>query len=87
MIERKDIDGIRIVKLAHGKVSAMDIELGEALIAEMADAAAAPITAVIITGTRAHRSRPASTCFASSTTVPSTDAAFCRCSTPSCARC
>ncbi len=35
MIERKDADGIRILKLAHGKVSAMDIELGEALIAEM----------------------------------------------------
>lgn len=51
MIERKDIDGIRIVTLAHGKVSAMDIELGEALIAEMADAAVAPATAVIITGT------------------------------------
>ena len=32
MIERKDADGIRILKLAHGKVSAMDIELGEALI-------------------------------------------------------
>ena len=33
MIERKDADGIRVLKLAHGKVSAMDIELGEALIA------------------------------------------------------
>ena len=31
MIERKDADGIRTLKLAHGKVSAMDIELGEAL--------------------------------------------------------
>jgi enoyl-CoA hydratase len=50
MIERDDRDGIRIVRLAHGKVSAMDIELGEALLRELQDAAAAPITAVIITG-------------------------------------
>jgi enoyl-CoA hydratase len=50
MIERKDVDGIRILKLAHGKVSAMDIELGEALVGEMSQAAAAPATAVIITG-------------------------------------
>ena len=33
MIERKDADGIRTLKLAHGKVSAIDIELGEAFIA------------------------------------------------------
>lgn len=50
MIERKDADGIRILKLAHGKVSAMDIELGEALIAEIKDALTAPINAVVITG-------------------------------------
>jgi enoyl-CoA hydratase len=51
MIERRDVDGIRILKLAHGKVSAMDIELGEAIVREMAEVTAAPITAVIITGT------------------------------------
>src|SRR5688500_8295936 len=50
MIERKDIDGVRVLRLAHGKVSAMDIELGEALTGEIADAATAPITAVIVTG-------------------------------------
>jgi enoyl-CoA hydratase len=50
MIERDDRDGIRILRLAHGKVSAMDIELGEALLREMRDAAAAPVTAVIVTG-------------------------------------
>jgi len=50
VIERKDTDGIRVLKLAHGKVSAMDIELGEAFAAEMADAASAPINAVIVTG-------------------------------------
>jgi len=50
MIQRDDRDGIRILRLAHGKVSAMDIELGEALMQEMADAAAAPVKAVIVTG-------------------------------------
>ena len=50
MIQRDDRDGIRVLRLAHGKVSAMDIELGEALLAEMRDAATAPITAVIVTG-------------------------------------
>jgi enoyl-CoA hydratase len=50
MIQRDDRDGIRILRLAHGKVSAMDIELGEALLREMQDAAAAPIKAVIVTG-------------------------------------
>ncbi|HUQ86968.1 MAG TPA: enoyl-CoA hydratase/isomerase family protein [Vicinamibacterales bacterium] len=50
MIERKDVDGIRTVKLAHGKVSAIDLELGEALIEEMNDARNASVKAVIITG-------------------------------------
>ncbi len=50
MIQRDDRDGIRILRLAHGKVSAMDAELGEAFVAEMADAAEAPIKAVIVTG-------------------------------------
>ena len=43
MIQRDDRDGIRILRLAHGKVSAMDIELAEALMREMSDAAAAPV--------------------------------------------
>lgn len=51
MIQRDDRDGIRVLRLAHGKVSAIDIELGEALLGEMQDAAAAPIKAVILTGT------------------------------------
>lgn len=51
MIERDDRDGIRVLRLAHGKVSAMDIELGEGLLREMRDAAAGPIRAVIVTGT------------------------------------
>ena len=51
MIERKDGDGIRILKLAHGKVSAMDLELGEALLDEFKDASDPSVKAVIITGT------------------------------------
>ena len=50
MIERRDNDGIRVLKLAHGKVSAMDIELGQALIDEMKAAADASVRAVVLTG-------------------------------------
>lgn len=50
MIERKDADGIRLLKLAHGKVSAIDVELGEALVAEMQAALDPSVKAVIITG-------------------------------------
>lgn len=51
MIERDDRDGIRLLRLNHGKVSAMDIELGEAFVREVQDAAASPIKAVIVSGT------------------------------------
>jgi len=50
MIERKDAGGIRTLKLAHGKVSAMDIELGEAFLNEMQDALDPSVKAVILTG-------------------------------------
>lgn len=50
MIERKDVAGIRTLKLAHGKVSAIDIELGEAMIAEMQAAMDPSVKAVILTG-------------------------------------
>ena len=50
MIERKDSEGVRVLKLAHGKVSAMDLELGEALVAELKDALDPSVKAVIITG-------------------------------------
>jgi enoyl-CoA hydratase len=50
MIERHDANGIRILKLAHGKVSAMDIELGEAFAAEMRAALEPSVRAVIVTG-------------------------------------
>jgi enoyl-CoA hydratase len=51
MIERRDADGIRVLKLAHGKVSAMDIELGEAFTAELKAALDPSVKAVIVTGT------------------------------------
>ena len=35
MIVREDRNGVRILRLNHGKVSAIDVELGEALIAEL----------------------------------------------------
>jgi enoyl-CoA hydratase len=50
VIERKDVNGIRILKLAHGKVSALDIELGEAFVTEMKDALDPAVRAVVITG-------------------------------------
>ena len=53
MIERQDAGGIRTLKLSHGKVSAMDIELCEAFILEMQAAADPAVRGVIITGTGA----------------------------------
>ena len=51
MIDRKDAGGIRTLKLAHGKVSAIDIELGEAIVAEMKAAMDPSVRGVILTGT------------------------------------
>ena len=51
VIEQRDADGIRVLKLAHGKVSAMDIELGEALIDAFKAAQDDSVGAVILTGT------------------------------------
>lgn len=51
MIIREDREGVRILRLAHGKVSAMDIEFGEALIAELEAAADPSVRAVVVTGT------------------------------------
>jgi enoyl-CoA hydratase len=50
VIEIKDQHGVRTLKLAHGKVSAMDLELGEALSAAIANAIDPAVKAVIITG-------------------------------------
>jgi enoyl-CoA hydratase len=51
MIIREDHDGVRVLRLAHGKVSAMDIELGQAFTAELKEAADESVRAVVVTGT------------------------------------
>jgi enoyl-CoA hydratase len=51
MIERSDNDGITTLRLAHGKVSALDLELIEGLARALAEAAASEARAVILTGT------------------------------------
>jgi enoyl-CoA hydratase len=49
MIERQDLDTIAVLRLAHGKVSAMDAEFLQAIIA--AFDAAADADAIVLTGT------------------------------------
>jgi enoyl-CoA hydratase len=51
MIEREQNAGILTLRLAHGKASAMDVELCEALIRELRDAENSDARAVILTGT------------------------------------
>ena len=52
MIEVEDADGVRAVRLAHGKVNALDLELTEALVEQFDDLAeAADVRAVVLTGT------------------------------------
>lgn len=51
MINRDTIDDIAILRLAHGKVNAMDAELLEAVAAEL-DAAAGNAKAIVLTGSR-----------------------------------
>jgi enoyl-CoA hydratase len=50
MIERSLDEGILTLRLAHGKASALDVELLEALLREL-EGAAADVRAVILTGT------------------------------------
>jgi enoyl-CoA hydratase/carnithine racemase len=50
MIIRDERGGIRVLRLAHGKVSAMDIELCEAIVAELDVARASDVRALVITG-------------------------------------
>jgi enoyl-CoA hydratase len=50
MIERSQQDGILTLRLAHGKASAIDVELLDALLREL-DGAAEDVRALILTGT------------------------------------
>jgi len=51
MIEREDTDGIAVVRLAHGKVNALDIELCRELSTTFRSLATHPCRAVVFTGT------------------------------------
>ena len=51
MIEREDRDGIVTLRLAHGKASALDVELCEALERELAAAVESGARALVLTGT------------------------------------
>ena len=51
MIEREQNAGILTLRLAHGKASAMDVELCEALVRELREAEESDARAVILTGT------------------------------------
>jgi len=51
MIDREQNKDILTLRLAHGKASAMDLELCEALIRELKDAETSDARAVILTGT------------------------------------
>lgn len=51
MIERSDNGGVTTLRLAHGKVSALDIELIDGLARALAEAGASDARAVILTGT------------------------------------
>ena len=50
MIEREDVEGVAIVRLAHGKVNALDLELVTAITATFTELASAPHRAVILCG-------------------------------------
>jgi len=50
MIERADIDGIAVVRLAHGKVNALDVELVEAIVETFTELASSAVRAVVLTG-------------------------------------
>ncbi len=51
MIEREERDGVAVVRLAHGKASALDAELLEAFADELGTVAESDARAVVLTGT------------------------------------
>jgi enoyl-CoA hydratase len=50
MIEREDADGVAVVRLAHGKVNALDVELLRAITEVFTDLARSDHPAVVLTG-------------------------------------
>ena len=51
MFTREDVESIAVLRLSHGKVSALDLEFCEALSAEVESIAAGSPTGLVITGT------------------------------------
>lgn len=51
MIERNDVDGVAILRLAHGKASALDVELLEGLEHALNEVERSEARAVVLTGT------------------------------------
>jgi enoyl-CoA hydratase len=51
VITREDLGDIAVLRLAHGKVSALDLELCGALVDEITAIATAPARALVVTGT------------------------------------
>ncbi len=50
MIEREDVDGVAVVRLAHGKVNALDLELLQAITATFRELDRADHSAIVLTG-------------------------------------
>lgn len=50
MIEREDVDGVAVVRLAHGKVNALDLELLQAITATFRELDRADPAAIVLTG-------------------------------------
>jgi enoyl-CoA hydratase len=51
VIERDDVDDIAVIRLAHGKVNALDRELCEAITRTFAEVDAGPARGIVLTGT------------------------------------
>ena len=50
MIERDDVDDVAVVRLAHGKVNALDLELVQAITYTFGELEEEPVRAVVLTG-------------------------------------
>jgi enoyl-CoA hydratase len=50
MIEREDIDGVAVVRLAHGKVNALDLELTDAITETFRELEGGPQRGIVLTG-------------------------------------
>jgi enoyl-CoA hydratase len=50
VIEREDVDGVAVVRLAAGKVNALDLALVRAITATFAELDASPVRGIVLTG-------------------------------------